>query len=194
MRKLVVSDNAPDRQANVRRWADLQKLYGAGVISDGLLQCLNGGLDDWSHCLTSRSASSPVVSAGASPASSAAAQAPGESVEASPVYSSLEEAQDALLQLLLRRVLCVDEHPTVTRMFTFKPHVECLLLMDFLSIFDDVVKMARGTAARAEFQARFQGVGLHACSGHLAVLATNDARRVLDGPRAAYVRTDGALR
>ena len=82
-----------------------------------------------------------MASAGVSPAGSAAAQAPGESAEASPVYSSLEQAQDALLQLLLRRLLCVDEHPTVTRMFTFKPHVECLLLMDFLGIFDDVVKL-----------------------------------------------------
>jgi hypothetical protein len=27
----------------VKAAADLQKLYGVGVISDGLLQCLNGG-------------------------------------------------------------------------------------------------------------------------------------------------------
>jgi hypothetical protein len=125
----------------VKEAADLQKLYDVGVISDGLLQCLNGGLDDWSCCLTNRSATSAVVSAGNSQAGSAAAQAAGDSGEASPLYSSLEEAQDALLQLLKRRLLSVDEHPTVTRMLTFKPHAECLLLMDFLRFIDDVVKL-----------------------------------------------------
>jgi hypothetical protein len=84
----------------VKEAAYLQKLHGVGVISDGLLQCLNGGLDDWSYCLTNRSATSAVVSAGNSPAGSAAAQAAGDSAEASPLYSSLEQAQYVLLQLL----------------------------------------------------------------------------------------------
>ena len=164
--KLVVSEATAERQSNLRRWQDLQTLYGVGVIPDGLLQCLNGGLDDWSHCVAASSASSGVVgrahetssvSAAGSPAVSSAAQAPAGTEAIPAVFSCLSDVQDGLRQLLMRRLLCVDEHPTVTRMFTFKPHVEALLLMEFLGIVDGVLKL-RGVQPQEQNRRRLSKV------------------------------------
>ena len=44
VRKLALSGSTPDRQANFRRWVDLQKLYGVGVISEGFF---NVSMADW---------------------------------------------------------------------------------------------------------------------------------------------------
>ena len=124
--KLVVAVSSPERQQNLLKWQKLSKLYGSGVIPDGLLECLHGDLNDWSQCF----------------GESAAAQAPVTSAAEALVFSCLQEVQESLLQLLRRRILCVDSHPTVIRMFTFKPHVECCLLLDFLGFVIEIINVS----------------------------------------------------
>ena len=65
----------------------------------------------------------------------------------------LAAAQFRLLELLRRRLLVVDEHPTLSRMFTFRPHVDALLLMLFLGCFADLVKL-RSANPRERSKAR----------------------------------------
>ena len=85
----------------------------------GLLDVLNGGLGFWStHDESESAAEAPV---------------------AAPV--ALDLAQARLLELLRRRLLVVDEHPTLSRMCTFQPHVDALLLILFLDCFADLVKL-----------------------------------------------------
>ena len=101
------------RHAERQKWEGLAQMYGPSVFPPGLLDVLNGGLGSWSTHSESESA----------------AEAP------------VGLAQSRLLELLRRRLLVVDEHPTLSRMFTFQPHVDALLLMLFLDCFDDLVKL-----------------------------------------------------
>ena len=59
----------------------------------------------------------------------------------------LEEVRDGLYELLRKRLLCVDEHPTLSRMFTFTIHLEAFLLMHFLGCVQGLVKL-RGAKPR----------------------------------------------
>jgi len=55
---------------------------------------------------------------------------------------TLAAAREQLFHLLRQRVLVVDEHPTLTRMFTFAGHVHGMLLLTFLDL-GDLVKVVR---------------------------------------------------
>jgi len=120
LRLCEANNTHPERAV---RWQGLETLYGAGVFPPGLLECLNCGVDSWTHCLDSHSA----------------ACAPAASRE-SAQRVGLERAQARLFDILRKRILVVDEHPTLSRMFTFHPHVECLLLLVFLGCLPDIVK------------------------------------------------------
>ena len=115
--------DSADAQAARRRWNNLSKLYGSVVFPAGLLHCLNGGLDTQIHV---RGAPTP-SSSDKSPAAQAL-----ESVGHQPDddFCILLHAQ--LFELLRKRVLVVDEQPTLTRMFTFSPHLHCFLRLQFL--------------------------------------------------------------
>jgi len=126
-----------ERQRQLEAWARLQELYGEGVFPPGLLGCLNAGLGEWAHCL-------PVSAAGA-PVSAARAPADAE--------GRMEGVRASLLELLRKRVLVVDEQPTLSRMFTFQTHLECFLLLDFLGCAPELVKL-RGAQPRERSRKR----------------------------------------
>jgi len=54
---------------------------------------------------------------------------------------TLAASRESLFQLLRRRILVVDEHPTLTRMFTFAGHVHTLLLLELLGLSDEVFQV-----------------------------------------------------
>jgi hypothetical protein len=110
----------PERDASLAKWTRLETLYGSGVFPEGLLACLNAGLDEWVHVHSARGgAAAPCV--GAAPR-----------VRPPEAELSLEAAgqlvRSQLLEMLRRRFLVVDESPTLTRMFTFVEHLKSLLL------------------------------------------------------------------
>ena len=47
-----------------------------------------------------------------------------------------------LLEVLRNRLLVVDEHPTLSRFFTFRKHIQALLLLSFLGISSDIFKLS----------------------------------------------------
>jgi len=116
-----------DAAAARAHWDGMAELYGAGVIPPGLLDSMSGGLGAWAHFVP-----------------------PGAEEE-------LDEAKCKALEILRRRLLVCDEHPTLTRMFTFAPHVEGFLLLHFLGCVEDLVKW-RGTQARDKSRKRVQRV------------------------------------
>jgi len=95
---------------------NLQALYGDGVFPPGLLDALNGGVGDWVHCL-----------------------APESAVDAPE--DRLVAVRASLFEILRRRLLVVDEKPTLSRMWTFQAHLDCLLLLHFLGCAHDLVKV-----------------------------------------------------
>ena len=121
--KLAIGEPSAVRDEQRAKSAALRQLYGDGVFPPGLLECLDGGLNDWSHCLTARRAPGPGAAATA------------------PAIRTLAEAKAVLLEILRKRILVVDEHPTLTRMFTFTPHIECFLLLSFLGCVGKLVKL-----------------------------------------------------
>ena len=84
----------------------------------GLLSCLNCGLDVWVHHLSASSCAGGVEAADAQTALDSASQL---------VRSKLGD-------ILRKRLLVVDEHPTLTRMFTFAQHFDGLLLWHILGL------------------------------------------------------------
>jgi len=120
----------PALLAQQKAWQDLRELYGEGVLPEQALRILNGGFSEMVHVVED-------------PAS----LAPGR----------LEEIRDSLFQVLRQRILVVDEQPTVTRMFTFTKHMECLLLLRFLNCAPELVKM-RGTQPRLRSRKRVEKV------------------------------------
>jgi len=114
----------PGRRRQLDAWVSMEKLYGESVIPPGLLELLNAGLGEWAHCPP------------AAGAPDSAARAPSEE-------ERMVEVRDSLLELLRKRILVVDEQPTLTRMFTFQKHIECFLLMDFLGCSEQLVKLRR---------------------------------------------------
>ena len=133
--RLVVAAGEDDPAAK-RKWADLERLYGEGVFPRGLLAILNLGLDRWEHRVL-----------------------PGDLAASAPDASLAEanEVQGRLRKLLQRRLLVVDEHPTLSRMFTFRPHVDALLLLVFLGRFGDIFKVS-SKQPRPRSKARLQAV------------------------------------
>ena len=115
--RLSFTAQTPADAQRAEMWSGLATLYGEGVIPQMLLACLNSGLDSWTHSLPA--APAPV-----------AARAPGAGEEDSQQHA----VRNALAEILRRRLLVVDEHPTMTRFFTFKGHVEAMLLLHFLGI------------------------------------------------------------
>ena len=104
--------------ANFAKWQHLESLYGKGVFLEGLLSCLNCGLDVWVHHHSASSFAGGVEAADAQTALDSASQL---------VRSKLGD-------ILRKRLLVVDEHPTLTRMFTFAQHFDGLLLWHFLGL------------------------------------------------------------
>ena len=113
--QLSACDFSPERQRQQDRWLGMRSLYGDGVFPPGLLDALNGGVGEWVHCLSPGSA----------------ANAPAD---------RLFGVRSSLLEILRRRILVVDEHPTLTRMWTFQTHVDCFLLLHFLGCEGALVK------------------------------------------------------
>ena len=110
--RLCIGEQTPHRQQQRQKWQGLQLLYGTSVLPKELLDCLNGDLVDWTHCPLS------------------AAQAPEHS--AAP-EERLAAIRVQLVEVLRKRLLMVDEQPTLTRMFTFEGHLAGMLLLFFLN-------------------------------------------------------------
>jgi hypothetical protein len=123
---------SPQREDQRARWERLHQLYGESALPRQLLDFLNCGLDAWEHCVP-------------------------DGVAPEWAERRCEEVRDGALELLRRRLLVVDEHPTPTRMFTFSVHVEGFLLMDFLHIGPSLVKL-RGTGHRPRGRKRVEKV------------------------------------
>ena len=90
-------------------------LYGEGALPARVLEVLNNGICTWSH-------------------SPPAATALGSAANAPDSAAVATECRATLVEALRRRLLVVDEHPTLTRFFTFRVHVDGLLLISFLGI------------------------------------------------------------
>ena len=118
--------HSPVVGAERQRWEGLRELYGESVVPGPLLEILNSGLSEWAHAVDDP-----------------AALAPGR----------LDELRDNLLRILRKRILVVDEKPTMTRMFTFSAHMDCLLLLHFLQCAPALVKM-RGSQPRKRSRLR----------------------------------------
>lgn len=69
----------------------------------------------------------------------------------------MEQVRSRLLQTLRKRLLAVDESPTVTRMFTFREHLDALLLLDALGYIGAPLRF-RGTVPREQNSRRVQKV------------------------------------
>ena len=130
------AEPSPQRSQALLQWKNLEILYGGSVFPPGLLSFLNGGLGDWSTDLTA----------------ALAPTATGPTTSVDP----LSQVRDGLLLLLRRRVLVVDEKPTLSRMFTFKGHLDCCLLLHFLDIVQALFRL-RGNP-RAQSQRRLAKV------------------------------------
>ena len=128
--RLCARRHSPELGAERQRWQGLRDLYDEGVLPGEILDILNGGLPDWVHVTENPAAIAP---------------------------DRMVELRDNLLRLLRKRILVVDEQPTMTRMFTFTKHMECLLLLHFLGCTRDMVKM-RGTEPRTRSRKRVEKV------------------------------------
>ena len=207
--KLTLRDPSPARLQHLMHWRALDQLYGNGVFPPGLLDCLNCGLGEFSHCLTPGSAAVASASAAVAPGSDAAAPgsvaaapgsaaaAPGSaaasrgSVAGAPevqIYAKLEDVRFALFHILRKRLLVVDEQPTLTRMFTFQTHVECFCCCIFsaasnLSFSFAVFNPASGTASGCLRFWHFSG------TGYLAVFAADCFGSSAGGTCAIYMCT-----
>ena len=100
------------------------------MISDDLLRICNGGVPEWAHISEGESAMSP---------------------------GYLEAVRDDLLRVLRKRILIVDERPTLTRMFTFTEHMNCFLLLQLMGLLPNLIKM-RGTQPRERNRKRVDKV------------------------------------
>jgi len=88
----------------------LQLVYGEEVLPNALLECLNNGFKAMAHTV---------------PEGSASEYAASPQAYAQRVREQLVKTAKALL-------LVVSEHPTYTRMFTFKKHIDGLLTLCLL--------------------------------------------------------------
>ena len=116
----------PERDASLAKWTRLETLYGSGVFPEGLLACLNAGLDEWVHVHSARGGV-------AAPCAGAAPRVRPPEAEIS-LEAAGQLVRSQLLEMLRRRFLVVDESPTLTRMFTFVEHLKSLLLWHFLKL------------------------------------------------------------
>ena len=101
------------------RWNDLALLYGLDVLPAELRRLLNRGCRTWVHVV---------------PDSRVA------DLEADPVEYG-RAVRQKLLSCLRKALLAVDEHPTLSRMFTFTEHVHRMLLLHLLGLHGDVFKL-----------------------------------------------------
>ena len=119
------------------KWASMAELYGESVAPPKLDHCLNNGLGSWSQSLSvialGAADAAPVFARGAV----VAAPAPGSALEP----ESRRAARGAHVEVLRRRLLLVDEHRTLSRLFAFKDHMDCSLLLDFLGVASDVLTL-----------------------------------------------------
>ena len=51
-----------------------------------------------------------------------------------------------LVEVVRDRILVVSEHPTYTRFFTFREHIEAFALLDFLGCHEDIIKLVSVSA------------------------------------------------
>ena len=109
------------------RWAKLAELYDVAIPPD-LLQLLNAGCDQWLHVIP--------------------AEGDGRKMFERDPDEYRCQVRDRLLEFLRRTLLVVDEHPTLSRMFTFSQHVQRLLLLSLIGVCDKVFKL--GTVSPQE--------------------------------------------
>ena len=193
--KLTLCGPSPARLQHMMHWRALDQLYGDGVFPPGLLDCLNCGIGEFSHCLTPGSAAVAPASAAVAPGSAAAA--PGSaaasrgSAAGAPevqIYAKLEDVRFALSHILRKRLLVVDEQPTLTRMFTFQTHVECFLLLHFLGCIDSLAQL-RGVQPRERNRKRVSKVLAFSGTGYLAIFAADCFGSSAVGTCAIYMCT-----
>ena len=103
----------------------------------------------------------PAAAAGAPAAAAGAPEATGANAGA-----HMQDVRDEVQRILRRRLLVVDEKPTLTRMFTFSGHVHGLLLMDLLGCADSLVQL-RGNKAHDKARTRMVKVRTFLKSSHL---------------------------
>jgi len=182
--RIEACDTTPEREANNDAWRRMERLYGPRVFPARLLDLLNCGLRHWRHrpgAAVPAAAAAPAAAAGAP---GAAARAPGAAFAPEAAAAAAEapedagaqlmqEVRDELLRVLRKRLLVVDESPTLTRMFTFAGHIDGLLLMSFLECFNDLIHFARRSGAGSVPEAHGEGQGVHASAGDAAVSAAD---------------------
>ena len=100
-------------------WSRVAELYGEQVVPARVSFILNAGLDMWVHVV------------------------PPHDMDAYTQDAEMHRCivREKLLEELRHVLLHVDEHPTLTRMFTFEGHVHKLLLVHFLGIFGNVFRL-----------------------------------------------------
>ena len=166
VKQLAVVESSELQEQQCQKWRGMQALYGSSVLPDEVLECLNCNLTDWAHCCSSAapgassSAASGASSSAASGASSSAASGAFSSAASGASSSSAQSPENyvagvrlKLLESLRKRILVVDEQPTLSRMFTFQAHIECFLLLVFLGCIPDILK-ARACKKREQSQKR----------------------------------------
>ena len=55
-----------------------------------------------------------------------------------------------LVEVIRDRILVVSEHPTYTRFFTSREHIEAFALLDLLGCHEDIIKLVRCTTRAAD--------------------------------------------
>ena len=105
--------SAEDDKPLMREAADnLRILYGTRIVPLDLLGWLNNGLTNWEHVVPE--------------SSRAEASSDPEGYRAKVVAMTVE--------CLRKHCLIVDEHPTLSRMFTFRSCMEAMVLIDMLGL------------------------------------------------------------
>ena len=155
MAKYLINDYYSEFLGNVRDWASrlrivppaearpneagkvdkLYQLYGERVFPKAVLSVLNNGCGVLEHALT--------------------ADTSAEHDRDSDEYKRGLIA--TLVEVVRDRILVVSEHPTYTRFFTFREHIEAFALLDLLGCHEDIIKLV-SVSARAKNTFRIRRV------------------------------------
>ena len=144
MAKYLINDYYSEFLANVRDWGSrlrivppaaarpqeagkvdkLYELYGERVLPKAVLAVLSNGCGVLEHCLTADT--------------SAEHDRDPDEYKRGLIATLVEVVRD--------RILVVSEHPTYTRFFTFREHIEAFALLDFLGCHEDIIKLVSVSA------------------------------------------------
>ena len=142
--KYLINDYYSEFLGNVRDWASqlrivpqaearpeeagkverLCQLYGERVLPRAVLSVLNNGCGVLEHALTADT--------------SAECDRDPDEYKRGLVAT--------LVEVVRERILVVSEHPTYTRFFTFREHIEALALLDFLGCHAEILKLVSVSA------------------------------------------------